>query len=66
MTILIHISYSKVAQTSWPRAVVSTDPGVEVIKDEQRFLWSNFADGSTEVVITEVSFNFAAEVNVGA
>ena len=50
----IHISYVKVAQTSWPRAVVSTDPGVDVTEDEQRFLWWNFADGSTEVIIEPI------------
>ena len=51
LTILIHISNAKMAQTSWPRAVVSTDPGAEVTKDEQRFLRWSFADDSTEVVI---------------
>ena len=51
LTILIHISYFQVAQTSWPRAVVSTDHGVEVTEDEQRFLRWNFADGNTEVLI---------------
>ena len=51
LTILIHISYAKVAETSWLRAVVSTNPGIEVIKDEQRFLQWNFADGNTEVVV---------------
>ena len=51
LIILIHIFNAKVAQTSWPRAVVSTNPGIEVTEDEQRFLWWNFADDSTEVVI---------------
>ena len=50
----IHISYSNVAQTSWPRAVVSTNPGVEVTEDEQRILRWNFADGSTKVVIEPI------------
>ena len=54
LTILIYISYAKVAQTSWPRAVVSIDPGIEVTEDEQRFLQWNFADGSTEVVIEPI------------
>ena len=54
LTIFIYISYSKVAQTSWPRAVVSTNPGANVTKDKHRFLRWNFADGSTEVVIEPI------------
>ena len=41
----------QVAQTGWPRAVVSTNPNIEVTEDEQRLLRWNFADGSTEVII---------------
>ena len=54
LTIFIYISYSKVAQTSWPRAVVSTNPGIQVTKDDQRILQWNFADGSTKVVIEPI------------
>ena len=54
LTIFIHISYSKVAQTGWPRTVVSTNPGIEVTEDEQRLLRWNFADGSTKVVIESI------------
>ena len=34
-------------------------------EDEQRFLWWNFADGSTEVIIEPI-LNSDAEVSVGA
>ena len=54
LTILIHISCAKVAQTSWSRAVVSTNPGIEVTEDEQRFLRWNFADGSIKFVIEPI------------
>ena len=34
--------------------MVSTNPGIEVIEDEQRILRWNFADGSTKVVIEPI------------
>ena len=47
--VLVSIDHSGiVAQTSWPRAVISTNPGIEVTEDEQRILRWNFADGSTK------------------
>ena len=57
LAIFIHLSNAKMASTSGPRIVISTNSSVKVSKNEQQLSLQDFFDSSCQMIM-EFVFNF--------